>query len=149
MILPYHSIRSNRTATRVQSIARGLQAFLRTRLGRLGSGVPPAFALNPNYAFAHDQFALGLAFAVAHRAESIAESRRAAELDPLSAQIWLDAILAPVWERRFQDVKDLAKRGAELAPSFFFPAWTNGWIDIEAGKPRDAIPELVKAKSMK
>ena len=78
-----------------------------------------AIALNPNYAFAHDQFALGLAFQM-RTAESIAESRRAAELDPLSPQIWLDAIPAPVWERRFQEAKDLATRSGELDPSFFF-----------------------------
>jgi tetratricopeptide (TPR) repeat protein len=45
-------------------------------------------------------------------------------------------------------VKELAKRSSELDPSFFFPMWVNGWIDIEAGKMREAIPELLKAKSM-
>jgi len=93
------------------------------------------------------QFALGLAFQMRIQ-ESIAESRRAAELDPLSPQIWLDAIPAPVWERRFEDAKDLAKRSGELDPSFFFPTWVNGWIDIQAGKVREAIPELLRAKSM-
>jgi serine/threonine protein kinase len=84
-----------------------------------------ALAVNPNYAFAHDQFSMALAFQL-RSAESIAESRRAAELDPLSPQIWLDAIFAPAWEHRFQDAKDLVKRGAELDPSFFLPAWANG-----------------------
>jgi tetratricopeptide (TPR) repeat protein len=106
-----------------------------------------AFALNPNYAFAHDQFALGLAFQL-RIAESIAESRRAAELDPLSPQIWLDAIPAPLWDRRFEDARDLAKRSGELDPSYFFPKWVNGWIDIQAGKVREAVPELLEAKSM-
>jgi hypothetical protein len=45
-----------------------------------------AIALNANYAFAHDQFALSLALQ-ARTDESSAESRRAAELDPLSPQI--------------------------------------------------------------
>jgi serine/threonine-protein kinase len=106
-----------------------------------------ALALNPNYAFAHDQFSMALAFQL-RSAESIAESRRAAELDPLSPQIWLDAIFAPAWEHRFQDAKDLVKRGAELDPSFFLSAWANGWIDIQAGNVREAIPEFLKAKSM-
>ena len=106
-----------------------------------------AFALNPNYAFAHDQFALGLAFQL-RIAESIAESRRAEQLDPLSPQIWLDASLAPAWDRRFEDAKDLTKRGNELDPSYFFPTWQNGWIDIQAGKVREAVPELLEAKSM-
>lgn len=106
-----------------------------------------AFALNPNYAFAHDQFALGLALQL-RLAESISESRRAADLDPLSPQILLDATIAPAWERRFEDAKDLVKRSSELDPSFFLPAWENGWIDIQAGKVTEAIPELLKAKSM-
>jgi len=106
-----------------------------------------AFALNPNYAFAHDQFALGLVFQL-RIAESIAESRRAEQLDPLSPQIWLDASLAPALDRRFQDAKDLVKRASDLDPSFFFPAWQNGWLDIQAGNVREAIPELLKAKSM-
>jgi eukaryotic-like serine/threonine-protein kinase len=106
-----------------------------------------AIALNPNYAFAHDQFALLLAFQL-RTAESIAESRRATELDPLSPLVWLDTIPAVLWERRFQDAKDLAKRSSELDPSFFFPVWVNGWIDIEAGMVPEAIPDLLKAKSM-
>ena len=42
-----------------------------------------ALALNPNYAFAHDQFGLGLAFQ-GRLDEAIAEGKRAIELDPLS-----------------------------------------------------------------
>ena len=50
------------------------------------------FALNPNYAFAHDQF--GLALALEGRLdESVAEGKRAAELDPLSPQIPIDGSL--------------------------------------------------------
>jgi tetratricopeptide (TPR) repeat protein len=41
-----------------------------------------AIELNPSYAYAHDQFALGLAFQ-GRFDESIAEIWRAAELDPL------------------------------------------------------------------
>ena len=45
-----------------------------------------AFALNPNYAFAHDQFGIGLSFQ-GRFDEAIAEGKRAAALDPLSPQI--------------------------------------------------------------
>ena len=41
------------------------------------------FALNPNYAFAHDQFGLVLAFQ-GRLDEAVAEGKRATELDPLS-----------------------------------------------------------------
>ena len=45
-----------------------------------------AIALNPNYAFAHDQFGMALAF-TGRFDEAVAEGRRAAELDPLSPQV--------------------------------------------------------------
>lgn len=78
----------------------------------------------------------------------LAESKRAAELDPLSPQIPLDDIFAPTWQGRFPEAKELAKRAAELDPSFFFPPWANGWIDLQAGKVPEAIPEFRKAKAM-
>jgi tetratricopeptide (TPR) repeat protein len=44
--------------------------------------------------------------------------------------------------------REQAKRAADLDPAYFFPQMAYGWIDIEAGKIRDAIPELQKAKAM-
>jgi eukaryotic-like serine/threonine-protein kinase len=106
-----------------------------------------AFALNPNYAFAHDQFSLGLAFQ-GRLEESIAESKRAAELDPLDPQVPIDAIFALTWQRKFQAAKEQARRSADLDPTFFFPFWAYGWVDIQAGKVKDAIPQFQKAKAM-
>ena len=40
------------------------------------------------------------------------------------------------------------KRAADLDPTFFFAPWEGGWIDIQQGKVRDAIPEFRKAKAM-
>jgi len=106
-----------------------------------------AFELNPNYAFAHDQFALGLAFQGRFE-ESIAESGRAAELDPLNPQIFIDAIFAHAWNGDFEGAKEQAQRGEETDPTFFFPAFSYGWIDIQAGRVVDAIPHLQQAKTM-
>jgi serine/threonine-protein kinase len=103
--------------------------------------------INPNYAFAHDQFGLGLAFQ-GRLDESIAESRRAAELDPLSPQIPLDAIFAFTWKGDHQTAREHARRSADLDPTFFFPLWAYGWIDIQGGKVKDAIPQFQKAKTM-
>ncbi|MGB6362406.1 MAG: protein kinase, partial [Thermoanaerobaculia bacterium] len=106
-----------------------------------------AFGLNPNYAFAHDQFALGLAFQGRFE-ESIAESRLAAELDPLNPQIPIDAIFALAWQGNYQAAVEQARRGAELDPIFFFPDFSYGWIDIQAGKIEDSIPHLQQSKTM-
>ena len=106
-----------------------------------------AFELNPNYAFAHDQFALGLAFQGRYE-ESIAETRLAAELDPLNPQILIDGIFAFAWQGDYEAAKQMAKRAEELDPTYFFPEFSYGWIDIQAGKLSDAISHLEKSKTM-
>ena len=106
-----------------------------------------AFALNPNYAFAHDQFGLGLAFQ-GRLDEAIAEGKRAAELDPLDPQIPIDNALALMFQGNYEASKAQAKRAAELDPTFFFAPMIDGWVDLEAGKAADAIPPLKKAKAM-
>jgi TolB-like protein/Flp pilus assembly protein TadD len=106
-----------------------------------------AIALNPNYAFAHDQWALSLG-CEGRFDESIAEGSRAEELDPLDPAIAVDNTLAFTGKGEFQKAKDEAKRGAELDPTFFFPQMQLGWIALEQGNVRAAIPELEKAAAM-
>lgn len=106
-----------------------------------------AFALNPNYAFAHDQFGLALAFQ-GRLGESLAEGQRASQLDPLSPQIPIDNLMALAWQGKYQAAMEEAKRASDLDPAFFFPYWGYGWIDIQAGKISAAIPHLQKAKTM-
>jgi serine/threonine protein kinase/tetratricopeptide (TPR) repeat protein len=106
-----------------------------------------AIKLNPSYAYAHDQFAMGLAFQ-GRFDESMAASRRAAELEPLNPQILIDAIFAPAWQGDYAAAREHIRRAAEIDPTFFFPHSAYGWIDIEAGKVSEAIPHLEKAKAM-
>ncbi len=106
-----------------------------------------AIALNPNYAFAHDQFGLGLAFQGRFE-ESLAEEKLAASLDPLSPQIPIDTICAYIWRGDFQAAREEEKRAADLDPTLFYCPWVSGWTDLEAGKPAAAIPEFQKASTM-
>jgi adenylate cyclase len=106
-----------------------------------------AFALNPNYAFAHDQFGLMLAFQ-GRLDESLAEGKRATELDPLSPQVLFDTVLALAWQGKYQAAIEQANRAKDIDPAFFLPPWATGWIDIQAGKISDAIPELRKADAL-
>jgi TolB-like protein/Tfp pilus assembly protein PilF len=106
-----------------------------------------AIELNPNYAFAHDQWAIGLAF-LGRYDESIAASRRAAELDPLNPQIPLDGLIGVCWSGDHEAARGLARRAAELDPTYFFPGWSLGWIEIQAGNVEDAIPPLQRSKNM-
>jgi len=106
-----------------------------------------AFALNPNYAFAHDQFGMALSFQGRFQ-EAIAEGERAIELDPLSPQVLIDATMAYMFQRNADAARRLARRAAELDPAFFFPVMIDGWTDLEMGRFREAIPSLKKAKGM-
>ena len=106
-----------------------------------------AIALNPNYAFAHDQFGLTLG-CLGRFDESIAEGRRAAELDPLDPIIFVDNTLAFAGKGDFQKAGDEARKAAELDPTFFFPQMQFGWIDLQQGNVRAAIPKLEKASAM-
>jgi tetratricopeptide (TPR) repeat protein len=78
----------------------------------------------------------------------LSEGELASELDPLSPQIPIDNIFAFAWQGKYRGAREQAKRAADLDPTFFFPQMAYGWIDIEAGKIGDAIPELQRAKAM-
>ena len=102
---------------------------------------------NPNYAFAHDQFALMLAF-TSRFDESITASQRALALDPMAPQISIDAIFAYAWRGEYELAREQAARAAYLDPSFFFAPWADGWIDLQAGNAEAAIPHFLKADAM-
>jgi TolB-like protein/Flp pilus assembly protein TadD len=106
-----------------------------------------AFALNPNYAYAHDQFGAGLGFQ-GRLEEAVAEGKRATELDPLSPQIRLDNLLALAFQGNFPAALAEARKAADLDPTFFLAPWSCGWIDLQAGKVGDAITEFQKAQAM-
>ena len=106
-----------------------------------------AFALNPNYAYAHDQFGVGLAF-LGRLDESLSEGKIAAALDPLSPQIPIDSIFAFMGKGDYQGAREQVRRSADLDPASFYPPMAYGWIDIEEGKFGDAVRELEKSKAI-
>ncbi|MEO6402863.1 MAG: hypothetical protein ABIP62_12725, partial [Vicinamibacteria bacterium] len=106
-----------------------------------------AFALNDNYAFAHDQFGLSLGLQGRYE-ESKAESRRAMELDPLSPQVLVDATMTFMFTRDIEAAKNLSRKAAAFDATFFFPVMTEGWADLQVGNFAEAIPLLKKAKGM-
>ncbi|HEX4438418.1 MAG TPA: hypothetical protein VH854_00005, partial [Thermoanaerobaculia bacterium] len=106
-----------------------------------------AIALNPNYAFAHDQFGLSLAYQERFD-EAIAEGKRATELDPLSPQIPIDNVLALVRKQDFRAAKAEAARSATLDPTFFFAPFMQGWIELQMGRVRESIPWFEKARTL-
>src|SRR5262249_11369592 len=69
---------------------------------------------------------------------------RAIELDPLSPQILVDATLPFVFQRNAEAAKALARRAADLDPSYFFPVMADAWADLDAGQFRHALPALLQ-----
>jgi eukaryotic-like serine/threonine-protein kinase len=106
-----------------------------------------ALELNPSYAYAHDQFGMGLAFQ-GRLEEAIAEGGRAADLDPLSPQIPLDATLAFAWKGEFGAARQLVRRASDLDPTFFMGPFIAGWIELQAGRVEDAVAQFRKAEAM-
>ncbi len=106
-----------------------------------------AIELNPSYALAHDQYGwLLLSEGRVH--ESLAEMRRASELDPLSAAITTNLALPLTNQAKYEAAKEQARKALELDAGFGWAQSTLGWIDIEAGKFKEAISALEKARTM-
>jgi len=106
-----------------------------------------AMELNPSYAFAPDQFTLALAF-TGRDEEAVAEGRRAAELDPLSPQVLIDAAMVPIFQKDVAAVDGLMDKAIQLDPTFFFPVMVKGWARLEVGNLDEAIPLLVKSRTL-
>jgi len=106
-----------------------------------------AIALNPSYAYSHDQHSLILSLH-GRLDDAVAESKRATELDPLSPVIPLDMAAALIWQAKYEEAREQVRKALDLDPNFFMSQWVLGWIDVQAGKAGEAIPELQKARSM-
>jgi len=106
-----------------------------------------AIALNPSYAYAHDQFGYLLANE-GRFDEALAENKRAAELNPLSMVVASDMALTLGWQGKYEAAREVARKALDLDPTSFETVWLSGWIDVEAGQLSDAIPKLQKADAM-
>lgn len=106
-----------------------------------------AISINPNYAFAHDQFGLVLSI-LGRFDEAIAEGKKAMTLDPLSPAILIDAMVAYVYQRNAAVVQELARRTTELDPTFYMPFMQEGQLYLQVGRYREAIPFLEKARAL-
>ena len=106
-----------------------------------------AIALNPNYAFAHDQFGLILSI-LGRYDEAVTEGKRAMALDPLSPSILIDAMMPFVFQGDAPPARALARRTIELDPTFFFPWSLMGMLDLTLGRYQESISEFEKARTM-
>jgi serine/threonine-protein kinase len=106
-----------------------------------------AIALNPNYAFAHDQFGQMLAI-IGRFDEAKVEGKRALALDPLSASILVDVAITYAFDRDSAAVGEIVKKIAELDPTFFGGPQVDAWVDLELGRHREAVPKLERGRTL-
>ena len=91
-----------------------------------------AIALNPNYAYAHDQLNQVLAI-IGRFDEAIAEGQLAMALDPLSLSILSDLAMTLVYAGKATPARELTRKTAELGPTFSSRA-AEGLLALQAGK---------------
>ena len=106
-----------------------------------------AIALNPNYAFAHDQLGLMLGL-IGRFDEAIAAEQKALALDPLSPSILIDAVAAFMYSEKTVRALELSRKASELDPTFFFPVMQEGQMALLAGNFPEAIAKFERARTM-
>ena len=88
--------------------------------------------------------------ATAERAKDLEQQlrQRAAELDPLSPQILIDATMPYLFRKDTASAIALTRRAAALDTTYFFPVMVEGWAHLETGQYERAIPLIQKASTM-
>jgi serine/threonine protein kinase/tetratricopeptide (TPR) repeat protein len=106
-----------------------------------------AIALNPNYAYAHDQLDQMLGI-IGRFDEAIAAGQRAVALDPLSPSILDDLATTVLYAGKGPLALELLRKAAELDPTFFFPATSEGILALQTGNFREAIAKFEHARTL-
>ena len=103
-----------------------------------------AIALNPNYATAHQWHGYAL-WRTGHFEESIAEHRRAQELDPLSLPVNRNLGLAYYLARQYDLAIEQLLKTWEMDPSFALTREYMGLTYLEKGMCKEAIEQCEEA----
>jgi tetratricopeptide (TPR) repeat protein len=107
-----------------------------------------AIELNPNYPTAHQQLANFCLAAMGRFDESIAEGRRAEELDPLSPVISMDVGANLTRARRLDEAIVQLNRALALDPNFYAARYALGTAYHAKGQFGEAVAEHRKALTL-
>jgi TolB-like protein/Tfp pilus assembly protein PilF len=107
-----------------------------------------AIALNPNYATAHHWYGVGPPMSLGEFDKSIAELKRAQQLDPLSLIINSDLGAGFITARRYDDGIAQLRRTIEMDPHFYYAHWNLGEALELKGQLREAFAEYKKAAEL-
>jgi adenylate cyclase len=106
-----------------------------------------AFELNPNYAIGHHWYSHYLT-AMGRVEESLAESRRCLELDPLDLVINIHLAWHYQFARQYDEAVEQCWKTAELYPNSFWPSFFFALAYEQQGKLEEAALDLRKAVKM-
>jgi TolB-like protein/tetratricopeptide (TPR) repeat protein len=107
-----------------------------------------AIELNPNYAIAHQQYGNNTLMALGRFDDSIAEGKRAVELDPLSLVINTDLGSDYYYARRYDEAIAQLRKTLEMDPGFYIAHTVLGEALDEEGAHDAAIVEFQKARAL-
>ncbi len=107
-----------------------------------------AIALNPNYATAHQQFAIECLTAMGRLDEAVAEGKRAEELDPLSPIIGADLGQILARARRFDESIAQLNKVIALEQNFWVAYWYLGQAYHGKGQYAEAVAAYRKSLTL-
>ena len=106
-----------------------------------------AISLSPNYATAHQWYALYLAV-LGRNAEAVIEVRKAQQADPLSLMVQNVAGWVLYYARQYDRAEEQLLKVVDLDPNFPPAHWTLGHVYLQNGKLQAAIDEAQKAVTL-
>jgi tetratricopeptide (TPR) repeat protein len=115
--------------------------------GKAEMGFREALKLNPNYASAHQWYAVFLSNHGRH-GEAIKEIERARELDPLSLIIQANAGFDYYYARQYERAIQTLQRFADREPNFWVFHLMLGQTYLAMGRLAEAITECQKAEAL-
>jgi serine/threonine protein kinase/tetratricopeptide (TPR) repeat protein len=106
-----------------------------------------ALALNPNYAAAHEYYGWFLAD-MGRTGQALAETRKAEELDPLSAEVSSIAAGALVLSRRYEESLTELKKCLDLDPNYWDCYFLQAQNFNQLGRFPDAVASAQKGQKI-
>jgi tetratricopeptide (TPR) repeat protein len=98
-----------------------------------------ALELNPNSVVTHDWYGVVFLGPMGRHEEAIAHSKRAKELDPLTAYIRVDLGWTYDHARRWDDAIAECKQIPDIDPEFYFTYWCLGFAYWQKGTLEEAV----------
>jgi len=107
-----------------------------------------AIALEPAYATAHQWYGAHYLVPMGRLEEAIAETRRAQQLDPLSAVFNAFVGASLYFARRYDEAIEECRKAVDLHPDFGVAHWYLGRAYLQKGRFPEALAELQKAVTL-